>query len=118
MLQKNCVVRGFYISLFMLVFCGKVFTQQTNARDYLITALNASGWQPNTGALSAWKAKEKESYLQKIHAFPDSVKQYLIKNADEALSFNWPALPASSSMLWQTVAPLAASGCAFSMVRL
>jgi hypothetical protein len=96
MLQKNSVVRGFYILLFMLVFCGKVFTQQTNARDYLITALNASGWQPNTGALSAWKAKAKESYLQKIHALPDSVKQYLIKNADEALSFNWPALPASS----------------------
>ncbi|SFQ34910.1 heparinase II/III domain-containing protein [Parafilimonas terrae] len=96
MLQKNCVVRWFYILLFMLVFCGKVFTQQTNARDYLITALNASGWQPNTEALSAWKAKQKESCLQKIKALPDSVKQYLIKHADEALSFNWPALPASS----------------------
>lgn len=98
MLRQCLFVHSFYVLLFMLLLpCFKAKAQHSHEeRNYLIAELNTSGWRMDAKSLAAWKAKQKESYLQKIHALPDSVKQYLIKNADEALPFNWPALPASS----------------------
>lgn len=54
--------------------------------------------QPVTAYLEGitqWRITQKQMLQQKTDALPEVVKQALLAKADDALSYRWPALPAS-----------------------
>ncbi|WP_443943662.1 heparinase II/III family protein [Pedobacter sp. AW1-32] len=69
---------------------------QLNPRNWLTYSYNkaysGAAAFPN---LSSWQQKNKLAVLQSIAALPDTIKQNLVKKADDALTYNWPSLPAS-----------------------
>ena len=84
---------------FFLVLCLFVFsvTQKPafGQRNILSKAFTNTQLQNNLTNIAAWRMAQKNSYLQKVAALPDSVKARLIKEGDRGLQYEWPALPAS-----------------------
>ncbi len=76
-----------------MVHAGK---GQPAVRNYLSAALSSSGYSVGQPALSDWKKAKKQQYLHSIQQLPDSLRSALLQEADQALLFNWPALPATS----------------------
>ncbi|MBI2272560.1 MAG: heparinase II/III family protein [Bacteroidetes bacterium] len=97
MAKNRCRLIPFF-AMFLCWVClyGYAYSQQPviHERNYLSTALNVSGADFSQQAVSAWRARQKENYLRKIGSLPDSVKAACIAKADQALAYNWPALPA------------------------
>ena len=98
MVKKNYFVLRSSIMLLSSIVFGNVVKCQPEIqdRDFLSLKLKTSKYELSQEAISEWKARQKESYLIKIQALPDSVKAYFINKADKVLLFDWPSLPASS----------------------
>ncbi|MBS1664179.1 MAG: heparinase II/III family protein [Bacteroidetes bacterium] len=85
--------RNYLPLLLLLTFLIKGKAQD---RNYLTKTLETSGFRIQPTRLAEWKKEQKERYLSRIALLPSSTKQALIKKADESLTYEWPALPASS----------------------
>ena len=80
------------LCLFMLVgFFQPAFGQ----RNILSKAFTQNELQNKLSNIGAWRLAQKNNYLQKVAALPDSVKARLVKEGDKGLKYDWPALPAS-----------------------
>lgn len=77
-------------------FFVEVKAQNQIKRDWLIQTYNkvypSGNAFPN---LLDWQNNQFISSSKAIQALPDSIKQKLVKQADKANVYNWPALPAS-----------------------
>lgn len=77
----------------MLLVATPVAAQQREA-----TLLQHALKQPlpvYLAGIADWRVAQKQLLQQKIAALPATVKQILLADADKALSYQWPALPAS-----------------------
>ncbi len=80
------------LCFFMLpCFLQPVFGQ----RNILSKAFTQKELQNKLSNIAAWRLAQKNNYLQKVAALPDSVKARLVKEGDKGLKYDWPALPAS-----------------------
>ncbi len=64
-------------------------------RNILSKAFTQNELQNKLSNIGAWRLAQKNNYLQKVAALPDSVKARLVKEGDKGLKYDWPALPAS-----------------------
>ena len=64
-------------------------------RNILSKAFTQNELQNKLSNIGAWRLSQKNNYLQKVAALPDSVKARLVKEGDKGLKYDWPALPAS-----------------------
>jgi len=64
-------------------------------RNILSKAFTQTELQNKLSNIEAWRLAQKNNYLQKVAALPDSVKARLVKEGDKGLKYDWPALPAS-----------------------
>jgi hypothetical protein len=64
-------------------------------RNILSKAFTQKELQNKLSNIAAWRLAQKNNYLQKVAALPDSVKARLVKEGDKGLKYDWPALPAS-----------------------
>ncbi|TDW96859.1 heparinase II/III domain-containing protein [Dinghuibacter silviterrae] len=64
-------------------------------RNYLSSALEASGLHLTLEQVQTWREARKQKVLTAIKALPDSVKASLTARADRYIDFTWPALPVS-----------------------
>lgn len=64
-------------------------------RNILSKAFSQNELQNKLSNIAAWRLEQKNNYLQKVAALPDSVKARLVKEGDKGLKYDWPALPAS-----------------------
>ncbi|MCZ4225259.1 heparinase II/III domain-containing protein [Pedobacter rhodius] len=70
--------------------------QKQMPRDWLIQAYNKA--YPKGNALEnlpEWQNEQYSNSSKSIQALPDSIKQKLVKQAEKAINYNWPSLPAS-----------------------
>lgn len=81
--------------LLVLLFPYQLFAQQQPknwlSQKFEMAYANA---QPFSD-IETWQNNNRAKIIAAAHALPHSVKQRLIKKADEALSYNWPSLTAS-----------------------
>ena len=90
MLDQKRIVWVLYF--FMLAcFLQPAFGQ----RNILSKAFTQKELQNKLSNIAAWRLAQKNNYLQKVAALPDSVKARLVKEGDKGLKYDWPALPAS-----------------------
>lgn len=77
-------------------FALQLQAQQTVKRDWLTKAYQQSyaGGNAFPGLLN-WQKEQNENGLANVANLPDSVKQRILKQAETALSYKWPSLPAS-----------------------
>jgi len=94
MKQSMVTQKRFFLALCLFVFS---VTQKHafGQRNILSKAFTNTQLQNNLTNIAAWRMAQKNSYLQKVAALPDSVKARLIKEGDRGLQYEWPALPAS-----------------------
>ena len=94
MKQSMVTQKRFFLALclFVLVILQKPSFGQ---RNILSKAFTQTQLQNNLTNIAAWRMAQKNSYLQKVAALPDSVKVRLVKEGDRGLQYEWPALPAS-----------------------
>ena len=64
-------------------------------RNILSKAFTQNELQNKLSNIAVWRLEQKNNYLQKVAALPDSVKARLVKEGDKGLKYDWPALPAS-----------------------
>ena len=64
-------------------------------RNILSKAFTQTLLQDKLTNIAAWRLEQKNSYLQKVAALPEAVKERLVKEGDRGLQYEWPALPAS-----------------------
>jgi hypothetical protein len=64
-------------------------------RNILSKAFTQKELQNKLSNIAAWRLAQKNNYLQKVAALPDSLKARLVKEGDKGLKYDWPALPAS-----------------------
>ena len=85
-----------WLLIFSLSFLINAKAQNQVKRDWLIQTYNKV--YPNGNAfpsLPEWQKQQAINSLKTIQALPDSVKDKLIKQAEKAIAYNWPSLPAS-----------------------
>ena len=85
-----------WLLIFSLSFLINAKAQNQVKRDWLIQTYNKV--YPNGNAfpnLPEWQKQQAINSLKTIQALPDSVKDNLIKQAEKAIAYNWPSLPAS-----------------------
>lgn len=70
-------------------------------RNILINKFSDALLTQSVAKLPEWQANQKATYLNKIEALPDSIKKYLIKDAEKSLKYEWPAIPASLYLDYQ-----------------
>jgi hypothetical protein len=94
MKQSMATQKRFFLALclFVTVVLQKPAFAQ---RNILSKAFTQQQLQNNVSNIAAWRLTQKNSYLKKIAALPDSVKARLVKEGDRGLQYEWPALPAS-----------------------
>ena len=80
------------LCLFVLVILHKPSFGQ---RNILSKAFTQNELQNKLSNIAAWRLEQKNNYLQKVAALPDSVKARLVKEGERGLKYDWPALPAS-----------------------
>ena len=64
-------------------------------RNILSKAFTQNELKNQLSNIGAWRLEQKNNYLQKVAALPDSVKARLVIEGDKGLKYDWPALPAS-----------------------
>ena len=64
-------------------------------RNILSQAFTQEQLQGKLSTIAAWRLKQKNHYLQKVAALPDSVKARLVKDGERGLKYEWPSIPAS-----------------------
>lgn len=85
-----------YCCLFLLGFGLQLQAQQTVKRDWLTKAYQQSYANGNAFPnLLNWQKEQNLNGLRNVANLPDSVKQRILKQAEAALSYKWPSLPAS-----------------------
>ncbi len=73
-----------------------VYAQKTTPRNWLTEAYQQTYANGNAfPSLLNWQKQQQTNALQNIASLPDSVKQRILKQAEAALSYKWPSLPAS-----------------------
>ena len=85
------------VLLLLIVACliGPAGQAQTAQRQ-TDNILSSAAFTPSQTAMNEWRSKLKKEYERSIAALPASVKTMLLTKGDEALTFDWPALPATS----------------------
>ena len=84
-----------------IIFCFcqiSVFGQIVENRNILTSQINGDAVKSYVDKIREWQQTYKKNCLQSVGALPDSVKQRLLKDADAALQFKWPAVPVSLYM--------------------
>lgn len=69
--------------------------EQKKERNYLYNEYQRAGGQATFNGLAQWRQDQLTSIATKMAALPAATKATLLKEADKALSFNWPSLPAT-----------------------
>ena len=70
-------------------------------RNILVNKFSDALLAQSMAKLPEWQAHQKAMYLNKIDALPDSIKNYLIKDAEKGLKYEWPTIPASLYLDYQ-----------------
>src|SRR5579859_4719341 len=69
--------------------------QTSVPRNYLSSKAQQLNYSLAQHELDTWRSAQKQLFRQGIDALPDSIKDQLADKAEKALSYTWPALPAS-----------------------
>lgn len=80
--------------LLILVCCSFHLTAQQGPRNYLYTA-----WSEAEGGTAfsnmSWREKQRSHIMDVMQQLPAVTRERMLADADKAMSFTWPALPAS-----------------------
>lgn len=83
----------------ILLFSGMaghlVAQEAGKAGNYLYEEYRKKGSDAAFKDVTQWREERYRSVMEKIAALPAASKALLLKEADKALSFNWPSLPAT-----------------------
>ena len=84
-------------TVFLLCFLaiGIITNTVVAQRNILSQAFTKEQLQEKLSNINAWRLEQKNHYLQKVAALPDSVKTKLVKEGERGLKYEWPAIPAS-----------------------
>lgn len=85
-----------YWLLTLLILLGCRQAAEAQDRNYLTRTLSTTGFRIQPTRLAEWKKEQKERYLSRIALLPSPIRQTLIQKADQAISYDWPTLSASS----------------------
>ncbi|MES2419001.1 MAG: heparinase II/III family protein [Bacteroidota bacterium] len=93
------MLKKYFIALLIFISGVDALAQQEKAtsRNWLSTALQKT-YPDNHIAfpnLVKWQTEQRTQVLTAIAALSDSLKKKIIARADDALTYNWPSLPAS-----------------------
>ncbi|WP_131535434.1 heparinase II/III domain-containing protein [Pedobacter nototheniae] len=86
------------IPLYCLLLAFSIITkaQTTVKRNWLFNAHQQAYPKGNAlPALTSWQEQQQAESIKAIATLPDSLKQKLIRNAENANNYKWPSLPAS-----------------------
>ncbi|WP_212002466.1 heparinase II/III family protein [Chitinophaga sp. HK235] len=85
-----------FLLLMLWVGCLYVTAQDHKAaRNYLHAAWEKAGGNAAFNATDSWRKQRYTAIQEAIQQLPVSTRQTFVKEADKAMSFTWPALPAS-----------------------
>lgn len=80
----------------LLAFSIITKAQTTVKRNWLFNAYQQAYPKGNAlPALTSWQDQQQAESIKAIATLPDSLKQKLIRNAENANNYKWPSLPAS-----------------------
>ena len=85
-----------------LVISGLVFTNGASAqnfkkeRNYLHNEYQQEGGEAAFSGVPQWREARYKSIMDKIAALPETARAELRKAADQAMTFTWPTLPATT----------------------
>ena len=80
--------------LCLFAVCG-FYKSVIAQRNILSQAFTQTQLQGKLSTIAAWRLEQKNHYLQKVAALPDSVKARLVKDGERGLKYEWPSIPAS-----------------------
>jgi hypothetical protein len=92
---KNFFKRREIFFLLCLVVMSMLFNPVVAQRNILSQAFTQEQLQSKLSKIAAWRLEQKNHYLQKVAALPDSVKVRLVKDGERGLKYEWPSIPAS-----------------------
>ncbi len=93
MRRFSCFFQLAFIFFFFNTFC--VYGQHNKARNFLTGSLSESSLQTLLSNAEQWQPFPRYQESAQWEALPEEVKHNLIKKGEEALAFQWPALPAT-----------------------
>lgn len=85
-------VTGFLVMI--IVCCSLHVAAQQEPRNYLYTAWSEANGNAAFSNMS-WRENQRKHMLEVIQQLPDAMRTRMLADADKAMSFAWPALPAS-----------------------
>ncbi|HEY6902349.1 MAG TPA: heparinase II/III family protein [Puia sp.] len=85
-----------YLSLILLLTFLTGIEAKAQDRNYLTSALKTSAFRIQPTRLAEWKKEQKERYISRIALLPSPIKETLVQKADQALTYEWPTLSATS----------------------
>ncbi|MBC9930644.1 heparinase II/III domain-containing protein [Chitinophaga qingshengii] len=86
--------RTFGFLLLTFLICSLYATAQQGPRNYLYTAWSEADGETAFRNMS-WREKQRSHILEVIQQLPAITRQSMLREADQAMAFTWPALPAS-----------------------
>lgn len=99
--ENNCRMYIKKLVCILLLFSGMsaasrlVAQEHKKERNYLYNEFRRGGGDVAFNGIAAWREGRLKSVADKMAALPAASKVLLLKEADKALAFNWPALPAT-----------------------
>ena len=90
-----------------LVISGLVFTNGASAqnfkkeRNYLHNEYQQEGGEAAFSGVPQWREARYKSIMDKIAALPETARAELRKAADQAMTFTWPTLPATTYLQYR-----------------
>ncbi|NLR56782.1 hypothetical protein HGH93_01625 [Chitinophaga polysaccharea] len=91
---KN-IVGALMLAVSSGMFTAAIAQEQAKERNYLYNEYQREGGETVFRNIAGWRAQCLQGLVGKMNNLPVSVKANLLKEADKAMSFNWPALPAT-----------------------
>ncbi|QJB41958.1 heparinase II/III family protein [Chitinophaga oryzae] len=85
-------VTGFLVMI--IVCCSLHVAAQQEQRNYLYTAWSEANGNAAFSNMS-WRENQRKHMAEVIQQLPDAMRARMLADADKAMSFTWPALPAS-----------------------
>lgn len=95
-MSRHNLKKAVCCSILLMLFTINVFAQKVAQRNWLVAAYEKTYANGNAfPGLLAWQKAQYENNLNAVANLPDSIKQKIMKQAEDALNYKWPSLPAS-----------------------
>lgn len=86
------------LAAFLLMFmitCTCFAQEQGQKRNYLYNEYQRNGKSAAFADILSWRRQRLQGIVEKMNALPGESRNMLLKDADKAMQFSWPSLPAT-----------------------